>query len=131
MNIKGAIAVITGAAGGIGRALAVEMVKRKVAKLALVDQNESVQQVVKAINELADSSVAVGYGGDVTNPEFRRLVYREMAQNSGPVNICVPAAGITRDSLAVKVDKETKEVSIYHVEEDREPLAVSGVDEPL
>jgi len=35
MNMNGAVAVITGAAGGIGRALALEMVKRKVAGLAL------------------------------------------------------------------------------------------------
>src|SRR6266403_826905 len=97
MNIKGAVAVITGAAGGIGRALALELAKRKVSGLALVDQNETVQQVAKAVNELAGSTVAFGYSGDATSSEFRERVYRDMVKKYGRVNICVPAAGITRD----------------------------------
>ena len=80
MNIKGSVAVVTGAAGGIGRALALELAKRKAAGLALVDQSVGVQQVVKAINELAGGEVAFGYSGDATDGEFRRRVYREMAE---------------------------------------------------
>src|SRR4051812_27774935 len=98
MNIKGAVAVITGAAGGIGRALALELVKRKVAGLALVDQSDVVQQVARAVNELAGAKLAFAYSGDVTNAEFRRQVYEEMVGHHGRVNICVPAAGITRDN---------------------------------
>ena len=66
MNIKGAVAVITGAAGGIGRALALELLKRRVAGLALVDQSEAVGQVAKAVNELAGGHLAFPYSGDVT-----------------------------------------------------------------
>src|SRR5882762_784267 len=105
MNIKGAVAVITGAAGGIGRALALEMVKRKAAGLALVDQSDAVQEIAKALNEIAGNSVAFGYSGDVSNEDFRREVYRQMIGKAGRVNICVPAAGITRDGLAVKIDR--------------------------
>ena len=125
MNMNGAVAVITGAAGGIGRALALEMVKRKVAGLALVDSSENVQQVAKAVNELVGSQLAFGYSGDVTNPAFRAKVYSEMAEKHGRVNICVPAAGITRDSLAVKVDKQTKAVSVYPVETFRQVVEVN------
>src|SRR5437868_5792436 len=116
MNIKGSVAVITGAAGGIGKALALELAKRKAAGLALVDQSDSVLQVAKAINELSGGTVAVGYSGDATDHKFRKIVYSEVAEQHGRVNICVPAAGITRDSLAVKLDKETQQVSIYPVE---------------
>ena len=119
MNIKGAVALITGAAGGIGRALALELVTRKVAALALVDQTESVQHVAKAMNELAGTPLASSYAGDVTDATFRRRVYAEMAEKHGRVNICVPAAGITRDSLAVKMDKETNRVVVYPVENFR------------
>ena len=104
MNIKGKAAVITGAAGGIGRALALELAKRKAASVALVDQSDAVNQVAKAINELSGSAVAFGYSGDVTDASFRKRVYEEMAEQHGAVSICVPAAGITRDSLAVKLD---------------------------
>jgi len=127
MNIKGSVAVITGAAGGIGRALALELAKRKAAGLALVDQSEGVQQVAKAINELAGSTVALGYSGDVTDAKFRRQVYGEIAQLRGRVNICVPAAGITRDGLAVKLDKQTNEISIYPVETFRQVVEVNLV----
>src|SRR5215813_13409509 len=99
MNMNGAVSVLTGAAGGIGRALALEMVKRKVTGLALVDSSEAVHQVAKAVNELVGSPLAFGYSGDVTNSTFRSRVYSEMAEKHGRVNICVPAAGITHDSL--------------------------------
>jgi NAD(P)-dependent dehydrogenase (short-subunit alcohol dehydrogenase family) len=125
MNIQGASAVITGAAGGIGKALAFEMVKRKVGGLGLVDRSDGVQQVAKAVNELAGKPIAMGYDGDVTEGKFRRLVYQDMAKTRGLVNICVPAAGITRDSLAVKVDKQTHQVVIYPVETFRQVVEVN------
>ncbi|HWI56175.1 MAG TPA: SDR family NAD(P)-dependent oxidoreductase [Bacillota bacterium] len=127
MNIKGAVAVITGAAGGIGRALALELAKRKAGNVALVDQSEAVHQVAKAINELTGSNVAVGYNGDVGSADFRKHVYQEMSEKHGLINICVPAAGITRDSLAVKVDKQTSQISIYPVETFRQVLEVNLV----
>jgi 3-oxoacyl-[acyl-carrier protein] reductase len=127
MILKGAVAVITGAAGGIGRALALEMAKRQVAGLALVDHSESVHQVAKAVNELAGTTLAFGYSGDVTQEAFRLKVYTEMAEKHGRVNICVPAAGITKDSLAVKLDRETKRVSIYSVETFRQVIEVNLV----
>jgi NAD(P)-dependent dehydrogenase (short-subunit alcohol dehydrogenase family) len=127
MNIKGSVAVITGAAGGIGRALALELAKRKAAGLALVDQSEAVQQVARAINELSGGKVAFGYSGDATDSKFRKFVYQEMAEKHGLVNICVPAAGITRDNLAVKMNKQANRISIYPVETFRQVVEVNLV----
>jgi NAD(P)-dependent dehydrogenase (short-subunit alcohol dehydrogenase family) len=127
MNIKGSVAVITGAAGGIGRALALELAKREATGLALVDRSEAVQQVAKAVNELVGQPIASGYSGDVTSGEFRRRVYEEMSQRQGRINICVPAAGITRDSLAVKLDKQTNRIGIYPVETFREVVEINLV----
>jgi len=127
MNIKGAVAVITGAAGGIGRALALELVKRKAAALALVDQSDAVHEIAKALNEMTGNPAAFGYSGDASNEDFRRKVYQQMMEKSGRVNICVPAAGITRDGLAVKIDKETKKVSIYPIETFRQVMEVNLV----
>jgi 3-oxoacyl-[acyl-carrier protein] reductase len=117
--------LITGAAGGIGRALAAELVRREAAGLALVDQNESVHQMAAATNELAGAQVAFGFSGDVTDAGFRRTVYSEMEAKRGRVTICVPAAGITRDQLAVKLDKETKQVVVYPLEEFRQVTEVN------
>ncbi len=125
MNINGAVAVVTGAAGGIGRALALELAKRKAQCIALVDQSDAVKQVAKAINELTGMTVAFGYSGNVTDPAFRHHVFQEIAEEHGPANICVPAAGITRDNLAVKLDKQTNHISIYPVETFRQVVEIN------
>jgi len=127
MKIKSAVAVITGAAGGIGRALALELVKREAAGMALVDHSEAIHQLTKEVNDLAKRPVASGYNGDVTSVDFRKRVFRDVAEKHGRANVCVPAAGITRDSLAVKIDKETKQVSIYPVETFRQVMEVNLV----
>ena len=47
MNIKGQVAVITGAGSGIGQVVAVSLAKRGVNALALVDLSESVRTVAE------------------------------------------------------------------------------------
>lgn len=113
MEIKGKVAVITGAASGIGNAVSLELAKRGVAGLALVDLSPNVTQVAESVNALIGQPIAQPFIGDTTNAEFRKSVFDAMEQKTGVVNVCVPAAGITRDSLSVKVNKEKGEVEIY------------------
>jgi len=127
MNIKGAVAVVTGAASGIGRALSVDLVGRGAKAIAMVDHSPSVIEVVDAVNKQAGVKVASGYSGDVTDPVFRSKVYGELHEQHGMVNICVSAAGITRDGLAVKVDKQTGKVVVYPLEQFRQVLEVNLV----
>ena len=112
MIIKGAVAVITGAAGGIGRAVAIDLAKREVGGLALVDQSEGVRDVTEMVNEFTGRRVAAPYIGDVTDAGFRNTVYADVKAKFGRANICVPTAGVTRDQLAVKFDKESKRLTI-------------------
>ena len=51
MQIKDKAAIITGAASGIGRAAAEELIKNDIAKVALVDNSESVKQVAEKIRK--------------------------------------------------------------------------------
>jgi 3-oxoacyl-[acyl-carrier protein] reductase len=127
MKIKGAVAVVTGAAGGIGRALAFDLSRREIKCVALVDQSDAVNEVVEAINREREGRVAVGYNGDVTDSAFRQRVYAELHEVHDMVNICVPAAGITKDSLAVKVDKATDRVTVYPLEKFRQVVEVNLV----
>src|SRR5438876_4403485 len=119
MKIKGAVALITGAGGGIGRALAAELAKRGIGNLALVDHSPTVKDVVNGVNQMAGGALATDYVGDVTDSAFRTKVYADLHQKHGKVNICIPAAGITRDSLAVKLDKQKDQISIYPLESFR------------
>jgi 3-oxoacyl-[acyl-carrier protein] reductase len=52
-------------------------------------------------------------------------VYDQAVARHGVVNICVPAAGITRDALAVKIDKETGKPVIYPTKTFREVMEIN------
>ena len=123
--IKGQGAVITGAAGGIGSALATEMARRGAAGIALVDLGERVEKVAAEVNAETGREVAFGYRGDTTDSVFRQHVYTDFVSRVGVPRICVPAAAITKDALAVRIDKETGKVVIYPIEDFRKVLEIN------
>ena len=57
--------------------------------------------------------MAHAFVGDVTDSGFRERVFTDISGRFGTPRICVPAAGITRDALAVKVDKTTGRAAVY------------------
>src|SRR5271157_6322564 len=93
-TIKGQVAVITGAAGGIGQALALDMTRRGAASIALVDFSDRVLQVAREMNTEAGRQVAIAYRGDTTDTAFRQEVYADITTKAGVPRICVPAAAI-------------------------------------
>ncbi len=125
MKIEGKVAVVTGAASGIGEAVGLELARRGVRALAAVDRSARTTEVARAINENVGRPVVEPFVGDTTDPEFRSRVFDEMTARHRPVNICVPAAGITRDSLSVKFDKETGRTVIYPLKLFREVAEVN------
>ena len=117
MKIEGKVAVVTGAASGIGEATALELARRGVKALAVVDRSDRVFEVAANVNAKVGRTVAGPFTGDTTDPKFRTLVFDQLSAEFGAVNICIPAAGITRDALAVKVDKESGKAVPYSVED--------------
>lgn len=125
MKIEGKVAVVTGAASGIGQAVALELARRGVRAVALVDRSVNTAQTAAAINEAVGRPVAEAIVGDATDEGFRARVFDQVIARHGVVNICVPAAGITRDGLAVKIDKETGKTAIYPQKTFREVTEVN------
>jgi NAD(P)-dependent dehydrogenase (short-subunit alcohol dehydrogenase family) len=116
MEIKDRVAVVTGAASGIGRAVCQELSRRGARAIGLVDVSEAVCVMASEARQRGERTAFEPFAGDVTDETFRAAVYDRMGSEHGVVSICVPAAGITRDSLAVKVDRQTGRAGIYPLE---------------
>ena len=124
-NIFQKVAVVTGAASGIGEAVARELAHRGAKAVMLVDRHEGVKDLAAAINKESGRDVAVAAIGDTTDEGFRKRVFNEAMESYGMVTICVPAAGITRDGLAVRINKESGRAEIYPIESFRQVTEVN------
>lgn len=127
MKIPDRIAVITGAAGGIARAVSTELIRRGVKAIGLVDTSPGVVQVAAALNREANREVARAYVGDTTDETFRKQVFTDLTKSFGLPSICVPAAAITRDDLAVRIDKASGKAVIYPIEIFRKVMEVNFI----
>ncbi len=127
MKIEHKVAVVTGATGGIGLATAKMLADNYIKGLAIVDLSPRCEEVAKEINGQSDKRIAIPFQGDVTSVEFRKSVFKSMADQFGPVQICIPAAGIISDALAVKLNKETAQVELYPESEFNRTLQVNLV----
>ncbi|MFB8000250.1 3-oxoacyl-ACP reductase FabG [Streptomyces sp. NPDC056002] len=97
------IAVVTGAAQGIGAATAHRLAEEGAA-VAVVDLTaERAQGTADAIN--AKGGTARAYGCDVADHEAVEAVFAQIAADFGTLHILVNNAGITRDGLFFKMSK--------------------------
>ncbi len=117
MEIKNKVAVVTGAGSGIGLAVSRHLARLGVSKLGMVDIDQNVNDAANTINDELGTDIAISFTGDTTDGKFRKDVYDTLCSDNKLVNICVPCAGITRDALAVKINKETSNAEIYPEEE--------------
>jgi NAD(P)-dependent dehydrogenase (short-subunit alcohol dehydrogenase family) len=127
MNIARAVAVVTGASGGIGMAVATELARRGAEAIALVDLTEQVEQLAVSLNEVLCRPVAVPMTGDITDDGFRQTVFDLIIGRHGTPSICVPAPAETLEQVTIKVDGETGCAAIYPVARFRKSLEVNLV----
>jgi len=106
MELKGKIAVITGGASGIGSAVCRQLAAENVKVIGVVDQIENLAEICTAANRELGGELMIPFQGDVVDSSFRERVFTDMEKRFGAVTLCVPAAGIIRDRLSVKVHKD-------------------------
>ena len=104
VELKDKIALVTGAARGIGRAIALELA-RSGASVAVVDIDE--QSAAAVSGELASLGVrAKAYRCDVSDLAAVERMVEEFLRDFGRVDILVNNAGITRDTLLLRMKEE-------------------------
>ena len=105
MKLTGKFAVVTGAARGIGEAIALRFIEDGVEGVALLDMDE---QTVKLTAAKIDPSgkKAFGYKCNVASAEDVASVFQSIGEQFGKIDILVNNAGITRDAMFHKMTDE-------------------------
>ena len=103
---SGRVVVITGGSRGIGRAVALRFVEEK-AKVIIIhyDPDESVAN--ETLNMLAEQGIeAESHRVDVSSYGDVEVVLKEILSRFGKVNVLVNNAGITRDTLLMRMSED-------------------------
>ena len=104
MTLKGKVAIITGAAQGIGAAIAARLAVEG-AKVALVDKDEA--RVNQTAQELRGRQFSVApYAADIVNKAAVKQVVEGVLTQYGQIDILVNNAGIIRDNLIANISEE-------------------------
>ena len=103
--LEGKVAVVTGAARGIGKAIALEFPKEGAdvafTDLAIDENGKATEAEIAALGVKAK-----GYASNAANFEETHKVIEEIVKDFGRIDILVNNAGITRDGLAARMSDD-------------------------
>jgi 3-oxoacyl-[acyl-carrier protein] reductase len=99
--LRGKVAVVTGAARGIGAAVA-DVLARDGAHVVAVDVPAAGQALAEVANRVRGTALQL----DVTAPEAGHRILDQALSRYGSLDVMVHNAGITRDRLLVNTDAE-------------------------
>jgi len=103
--LEGKVALVTGASRGIGRAIAIELAKAGAEVIINYLGSEEKAREVKATIEGLGKKAHLAHF-DVANPQEVTAVIKELETRIGPIHILVNNAGITRDTLFLRMKLE-------------------------
>ncbi|WP_028115910.1 SDR family oxidoreductase [Ferrimonas senticii] len=100
MNVAGKRIAITGAAGGLGMAMA-KRLGQLGAELALIDINQ--QALDAAVTELSSLGIAAqAYACDISDEAQVEQLFSDIGNRQGPLSVLVNNAGLLRDGMLIK-----------------------------
>ena len=103
-NLDGQIAIVTGAARGIGQKIAVKLASEG-AKIAVIDlKAEWCAETVEAVK--AAGSEAIALGCDVAASAEVDACVKEVVAKFGKIDIMINNAGITKDGLLMRMSDD-------------------------
>jgi len=104
MTLEGRVSLVTGAAQGIGKEIALELA-RAGSNIAVADiLFEKAEETAKEVEALKRRAKA--YNMDVSNAEEVQQIVNKIFEDFGKIDILVNNAGITRDSLLIRMKPE-------------------------
>ncbi len=98
------VAIVTGASRGIGRAIAEHLAKGGCHVVCCARNADKLAEVVSAIESSGGSAEARSV--DVSKPDDLRAMVDAVAEAHGRIDVLVNNAGITRDTLLLRMDDE-------------------------
>lgn len=96
-------AIVTGAAQGIGREIALLLASNGI-DIVVTDISDG-SDTVKEVERLGVGAISIT--GNVANPDDADMVVEKCIERFGKVDILINNAGITRDSLLMRMKKES------------------------
>ncbi len=101
-DLKGQVALVTGASRGIGAAIALELAQRGATVIGTATTDDGAAKITQALQAQGGSGVRL----DVNDAAASEAVVDAIVKQHGGLQVLVNNAGITRDMLAMRLKDE-------------------------
>ena len=109
--LENKVAIVTGAARGIGRAIALALASE--GAMVIVNCSSSVEQAQEVVAQIeSEGGQADTYQCDVADAKGVETMFDDVLTKYGKIDILVNNAGITRDNLLMRMSEEDFEAVI-------------------
>lgn len=131
MLLENKLALVTGASRGIGRAIAYELAKEGADVIINYRSSQKeAEELAKEIKQMNRKAYLLKF--DVSNKEEVKNAIKEIKENIGNIQILINNAGITKDTLFIKMKEEdwdlvlkTNLYSIFYVTQAILPMMLN------